>query len=98
MDQEKVVDSHIDNIEQVGHDSSNGVNADDRIIRDLETHGEEVGLTFRTVMAAVVGFICEAIHTLLIVEKGHGFLLQCIPLYSPYTTRGALPYQRRPRS
>lgn len=31
-------------------------NADDDIIRDLETHGEEVGFTFRSLMAAAVSF------------------------------------------
>jgi hypothetical protein len=47
--------AHIDAIDNVSSDSvpSSG-NVDDKIIYDLEHHGEEVGITFRTFMAACV--------------------------------------------
>jgi len=57
MDHEKVVTSQIDNIEQVSNDSSDVVDANERIIHELETHGEEVGMTFRTIMAAAVSIV-----------------------------------------
>ena len=46
------------NVDSIEHASNDGVpttgNVDDKIVYDLEHHGEEIGLTFRTIMAAVV--------------------------------------------
>jgi hypothetical protein len=53
---EKTTASHLDAIEQVSHDSNSDTNmsGDQAIIHELETHGEEIGMTWRTVLAAAV--------------------------------------------
>jgi hypothetical protein len=46
---------NVDSIENVSNDSIPAMgNVDDKIVYDLEHHGEEIGMTFRTIMAAAV--------------------------------------------
>lgn len=54
MDSSYEKTSNVDTIENIINDSLPTGNADDQIIRDLQEHGEEVGMTFRTIMAACV--------------------------------------------
>jgi hypothetical protein len=47
------VDDHSSSADSITVDPKN---ADDAIVHDLQTQGEEVGLTWRTIMAVVVSF------------------------------------------
>jgi hypothetical protein len=51
---EKSAAAHEDAIERVMHDSNSDSDGDQAIIRELETHGEEIGMTWRTILAASV--------------------------------------------
>lgn len=53
---EKSAASHQDAIEQISHDSNSNtdISGDQAIIHELETHGEEIGMTGRTILAACV--------------------------------------------
>jgi len=55
---EKYTATHEDTIEQVSHDSNSDtdISGDQAIIHELQTHGEEIGLTWRTVLAAAVSW------------------------------------------
>lgn len=60
MDNDKNTVSHLDAIENApppenGIQTSSPTNANEEIIQHLQTTGEEVGMTWRTTMAAIVG-------------------------------------------
>lgn len=52
----KNFDIDVDRVEQVDvvEEKPISQDANEEIVRDLETHGEEVGMTWRTVMAVIV--------------------------------------------
>jgi hypothetical protein len=61
MDNDKATTTHIDAIESTDTSANNVPirhthNANEEIIEHLQTTGEEVGMTWRTIMAAVVSF------------------------------------------
>jgi len=57
----------IDTIENVSSSSNDSLptgDADDKIIYDLQHHGEEIGMTFRTIMAACVKHTASLVHAI----------------------------------
>jgi hypothetical protein len=55
---EKSDAAHQNSIEQVSNDSRSDsiITGDEKIIHELETTGETIGMTWRTILAAVVSF------------------------------------------
>ncbi|KAF2098265.1 MFS general substrate transporter [Rhizodiscina lignyota] len=65
---DKIETAHIDAVERASSDDEVISNSDEKIIRQLETTGEEIGMTWRTILAAVGMGMCynAYLFTLLI--------------------------------
>jgi hypothetical protein len=59
---DKVEALQVDAVEQAPPDDVPPQNADEAIIRDLQNQGEEIGMTWRTIMAAIVRPTRPLIH------------------------------------
>lgn len=102
MAHDKATTQHVDAIESANasDNSEQGVpihpvnSANEEIVQHLQTTGEEVGMTFRTIMAAVVSAVGSHIRKwLLTIFEVHGHVLQRIFIYAPYPTGNFELYQ-----
>lgn len=91
METDKASASHVDAIETANSSDHNvhlkHVNsANEEIVQHLQTTGEEVGMTWRSFMAAAVCSCFRPRGTALIQRLVYGYVLQRVSLYPLNTT------------
>jgi len=95
---DKAAASHVDNVEQVSNESSthSPVDSNEQIIHELETHGEEIGLTWRSILAAAVSlWDLKYVSMYLKHKSDHGFMLQRVSFHSSHSPSDSHLYQYR---
>jgi hypothetical protein len=93
---EKSTAAHQDAIEQFTYDSNSNSDesGDQAIIHELETHGEEIGMTWRTILAAAVSEP-QLYSDHLLIKAVYGDVLQRISFYPVDSTSDPRIHQRR---
>ena len=95
-DQDKLGIAHVDTVDQApsSQNAAGVLTGDEAMIYQLETTGEQVGMTWRSIAAAGVSRPRHRIvPSRLIHDPGHGFILQRLRLHAPHATCHSVLYQ-----